>query len=87
LFDCGLRFYFFSLFLNDGGDGCMTCDLRLGTGTTLVDRMRPATRLAMPMFEAPFKRSTNGTSFDIEQMRDLVWSCLCAGAGAAVSAI
>ncbi len=27
------------ILLNDGGDGCLICDLREGSGTTLVDQM------------------------------------------------
>jgi hypothetical protein len=43
--------------------------LAAGSGTTLVDQVRPASRLAMPMFAVPFMRSEDGTSFGIERLR------------------
>ena len=48
--------------------------LAAGSGTTLVDQVRPASRLAMPMFAVPFMRSEDGTSFGIEPLRNIVRS-------------
>jgi hypothetical protein len=39
-----------------------------GSGTTLVEQMRPAHGLAMPMFAVPFSEATIGTSFGVEQI-------------------
>ena len=51
-----------------------SCDLCEGSGTTLVEQMRPALgwRCRCPMFRSSEAR--NGMSFGIEQMRNLVWS-------------
>jgi len=64
-----------SLF-SDGGDGCFTCDLRLGAGTTLVDQMRPAIgwRCRCLMFRSG--EAGNGTSFGIEHYKMVLPSLL-----------
>src|SRR6476659_8953518 len=48
--------------------------LAAGSGTTLVDQMRPALgwRCRCSLFSA--REARNGTSFCVEQMRDVVWS-------------
>ena len=54
-----------------GGDGCPICNLHEGAGITLVDQMQPASswRCRCPKFRSC--EAWNGTSFGIEQMRNL----------------
>lgn len=66
-----------------GGDGCLICDLHESAGTTLVDQMRPASGWRCRCSKFRSREARNGTSFGIEQMRNVVWSRRSAGAGGA----
>ena len=68
-----------------GGDGCSTCDLHEGAGTTLVDQMRPASGWRCRCSKFRSGEARNGTSFGIEQMSSIVWWRRGAGAGGATA--
>ena len=58
---------------DDDGDGVSSAAAE-GSGATPVDQLRPAFgwRCRCSLFR--FSEAANGTSFGVEQMRDLVWS-------------
>jgi len=64
----------FSPLLVSQGGGFLTCDLREGSGTTLVEQMRPAEgwRRRCSLFRSC--AATKGTSFGVEQMNNVVCS-------------
>ena len=61
--------------------------LAAGSGTTLADQMRPASRLAIPMFAVPFTQSEEWNEFRCRADGSVVWSSRSLEQGDTVFAI